>query len=261
MVLLSSHAKSAKGERLPRATPAFRGFTLVELLVVIVILGVLATLILPALQTSKEKARRAQCVDNLRQLGLATLLYWDDNDGQTYRYLAGATNGGKVYWFGWLKAGQEGTREFDPAAGALYPYLQGRGVEICPSLDYSATLYKFKAKGAASSYGYNWYLGKVPISTSRIEHPAETVLLADSAQINDFQDPASPDKPLLEEFYYLDIGDQTDYPNAHFRHQGRANVVMADGHVDMERPFNGSIDARLPEQLVGRLRPELLAVP
>src|SRR5213594_928719 len=92
-----------------RLTPGPRsGFTIVELLVVIAILAILAALLLPVLHASKEKARRAQCIDNLHQLGLATLLYWDDNEGQTFRYLVGGTNGGTLYWFGWLKPGQEG---------------------------------------------------------------------------------------------------------------------------------------------------------
>jgi prepilin-type processing-associated H-X9-DG protein len=97
------------------------------------------------------------------------------------------------------------------------------------------------------------------MNVSRIEQPSETVVLGDAAQVNDFQDPASPDNPLLEEFYYLDAG--TDYPNAHFRHQHQANVVSCDGHVGAEKPLTGSIDARLPRQWVGRLRPEILLVP
>ena len=236
-------------------------FTLIELLVVIAILAVLASLLLPSLAASREKARGAQCVDNLRQLGMATLMYWDDNDGQTFRYLAGATNGGRVYWFGWLKPGPEGEREFDPAQGALYLYLQGNRVEICPSLDYSSTLYKYKAKSAACSYGYNLYLGKQSIMIEQIGQSSETVLLADSAQVNDFQEPAAPDHPLLEEFYYVDAGGEADYPNAHFRHERRAGVVMCDGHVDREKPSPGSMDLRLPGEWIGRLRREILLVP
>ncbi|MGZ4963508.1 MAG: prepilin-type N-terminal cleavage/methylation domain-containing protein [Limisphaerales bacterium] len=237
-----------------------RGFTLIELLVVIAIISILAALLLPVLARSKQSAQKIKCMSDLQQLGIATHLYWDENNGDCFRYFYGATNGGALYWFGWIENGPEETRAFDAKQGALFPYLQGRGVEICPSLNYSSTTFKYKATGAAYGYGYNLNLStnsaKPPISTRQIMRPAGTVLFADAAQVNTFQAPASVDNPMLEEFYYL--SSDTNQPNAHFRHRQRSNVLFCDAHVAPEQMVEGTLDQRLPKENVGLLRAEIL---
>jgi prepilin-type N-terminal cleavage/methylation domain-containing protein/prepilin-type processing-associated H-X9-DG protein len=81
------------------------GFTLIELLVVIAIIAVLIALLLPAVQAAREAARRAQCVNNLKQIGLAIHNYHSAQNNFPQGAAASNNSLGQSYWNGWSAQG------------------------------------------------------------------------------------------------------------------------------------------------------------
>jgi len=122
--------------RVSRSRDRARGYSLLELLTVIAIIAVLAAILFPVIGRAKEAARKAVCMSNLHQVGLAIRLYCDDFDGRmpwasSWNYAINVT-------FGFPPVFPDGNEPDDWRQGELgyllRPYVPDQGILFCPEL-------------------------------------------------------------------------------------------------------------------------------
>lgn len=201
------------GEARPEICNALRrsGFSLVELLVVIAIIGILASLLLPALKNAKDVAKEISCVNMLKQHTTVSLMYNDENND----YFMPSTN----------------------ATTPWYLYLDSDAIKKkerfkCPSADPEVWKDFEMTPNNRIQYGYGLGLGRgypttsiPPPKASNIKKPSKTVLFGDS----------QGRYPSNKDHAFSSLLDWDTNKWFELRHGRRANFFCIDGHREVQR--------------------------
>ena len=210
-----------------------RGFTLIELLVVIAIIAILAAILFPVFARAREKARQSSCASNLKQLGLAALMYVQDYDERYPMFYHRTASEERAYAY------------YD----CLFPYVNNLQLWLCPSADPFSGGYRSGfllgegpyRRTMRSTYAAVRSGRAIPdppmknssttIRLAQVVRPAETILLFESTTHSPLSCPA---------FGFV-CPDGTPSPNPlspagvignmAYRHNQMMNVAYCDGHV------------------------------
>ena len=188
-------------------------FTLIELLVVIAIIAILASLLLPALAHAKESSRATACLNNLRQVALASAIYADDHEDKFPSFR------------NWLF-----TRVGDLSTGMLFPYLNSKPIYLCPT-----------DKVELGSRGNSRRPGQTTSGFGNRNHRRDYSYgmncgICHTTKISAFLEPSKTMLYMEGNFgpndYSGQVGPALASSSLGFRHIGRGQIAMSDLHVE-----------------------------
>jgi len=216
-----------------------RGFTLIELLVVIAIISILAAILFPVFARARESARRASCISNLKQIGLAVMMYTQDYDEHyPIHYVATTVHyqGGEIPNFA--------TSNYSNWNKEIYPYTKSVGLFVCPSaIDSDEASPYAPSVGNTNSYFGNGIIfrsgytstaspGLHPaLSMAAVPNPTEIIMVQDS----DTTTLSSWVRPMTagwSNFFTIWYKQQWSL------HFSGSDLLFADGHVKWRKSTN-----------------------